>query len=55
MKSPDINHSLPTGNMMLHQAQITEYETLGLKTFEYTEHRDYDIENDIDPEDNLLH
>ncbi|KAL7382736.1 hypothetical protein ABVT39_027076 [Epinephelus coioides] len=54
MSSPDINQSFPTGNMMLHQAQITEYETLGLKTFEYTEHRDYDIENDIDPENNFF-
>lgn len=30
-----------------------EYEKLGLKTFEYTEHKVQDMENDIDPENNL--
>ena len=29
------------------------YETLGLKMFEYTEHKMHDMDNDIDPENNF--
>lgn len=33
--------------------RIMEYEKLGLKTFEFTEHKLQDMENDIDPENNF--
>lgn len=34
-------------------AQIMEYEQLGLKTFEYTEHKLQDMKNDINCENNF--
>lgn len=49
MTNPDT-----VGDMTWYQAQSTEYETLGLKTFEYTDRKDYDVENDIDTENNFF-
>lgn len=50
MTSPDASHLSPFSQQ---QALITEYETVGLKTFEFTEHKEDGMENDIDPENNF--
>lgn len=33
--------------------QYNKYETLNFKTFDYTEHKLYEIEKDIDPENHF--
>ena len=53
MNSIDKYLSSPTG-VFKKQALITEYEELGLNTFDFTEHKGYDIENNIDPVNNFL-
>ena len=46
-------HLSSTGDTDQRQELKYEYETLGLKTFEFTEHKGYDMENNIDPENNF--
>ena len=53
MTSYDKCHLSPTGDTDQQQELISEYETLGLKTFEFIEHKGCDMENDTDPENNF--
>ena len=53
MTSYDKCNLSPTGDIDQQQELIPEYETLGLKTFVFTEHKGCDMENDIDPENNF--
>lgn len=54
LTSFDRCHSSPSENNEQQTTQITEYKKLGLKTFEYTEHKLQDMDNDIDPENNFI-
>nr|XP_049607049.1 uncharacterized protein LOC125987031 [Syngnathus scovelli] len=53
MNSTDKCLSFPTG-LFNKQALIAENEELDLKTFDYTDHKGFDIENNIDPVNNFF-
>ena len=53
MTSPDITHMSLSGDNDQQRLLSGDCETLGLKMFEYTEHRMHDMDSDIDPENNF--
>lgn len=48
------NSDLSRGGILEQLIKLDDHDKMGLKTFEYTEHKPQDIENDIDPDNNFL-
>ena len=51
--SHNLTQVSPDGENEQHRSWKGDYETLGLKMFEYTEHKMHDMDDDIDPENNF--